>query len=285
MYVKLFLGTAALLSVAALAAPAAGAQQDGPFQCLATSTDGGHITMYLSQMIPSGGAAPSAAINTAWGDFVKAAYKVQNLSTAICRQLPADPDAQQRVQDAYQKAASRGSMQLVNVNGAPGQNKKPDQNPNTNPYAAAAPPADAKSKDAPAVDPQAAPPADAGPQPRSSYCYSDDKKPTIYFSDAFDTVDLPSPKAWANAYLKFLVQKFSYKGTVTCKDSDTIFNAQSAIRDQKDALTGKETIDTDWTYTPPAPGDPAAAAADAPADTPAPTPPKKKSAAKPSPQN
>jgi hypothetical protein len=280
---KSLLTACTLIFLAFLAPGIASAQQaEGPFQCLATSTAGGHVTMYLSQMIPSGGAAPSAAINTAWGDFVKAAYKLDTLASAVCRPMPADPAIQQRVQDAYQRAASRGSMQLVNVNWTPGQNRKPDQTSNTNPYATAAPPAAAAPKDAPAGDTQiAAPPADSGPPPRATYCYSDDKKPTIYFSDAFDTADLPNPKAWVNAFTKLLVQKYMYKGIVTCKDSDTIFNAQNAIRDQKDTLTGKQFVDTDWTYEPPAPGD-AAAAADA--NTPAPAPAKKKAAAKP-PQN
>jgi hypothetical protein len=278
---KLFLTACTVILLAFVVPGIARAQQEGgPFQCLATSTAGGHVTMYLSQMIPSGGAAPSPAINTAWGDFVKAAYKLDTLASAVCRQMPADPAMQQRVQDAYQRAASRGSMQLVNVNWTPGQNRRPDQNSNTNPYATAAPPANAAAKDAPAGDTQtAAPPANQGPAPRATYCYSDDKKPTIYFSEAFDTADLPNPKAWVNAFTKMLVQKYMYKGMVTCKDSDTIFNAQNAIRDQKDTLTGKQFVDTDWTYEPPAPGD---AAADA--DTPAPTPAKKKAAARP-PQN
>ena len=272
---KISIAAAAILSIFALA-PRAYAQGGGPFQCIASSTAGGHITMYVSQMIPSGGAKPSPAVNSAWGDYVKSSYHLDQLSSAVCNQMSADPSIQQRVINAEQNAWQKNNIQLVQVNWTPGQNQNANQNSNTNPYATAAPPADAGSKDAPAADAKddaknAAPPADAGPQPRTSYCYSDDKKPTIYFSDAFDTVDLPSAKAWANAYLKFLVQKYSYKGTVTCKDSDTIFDAQSAIRDQKDALTGKETVDTDWTYQPPAPGDPAAAA-DAPADTPAPAP-------------
>ena len=126
---------------------------DGPFQCMATSADGGHATMFLSQLIPSGGAAPSAAMNSAWGDFVKATYKVQNLGMAVCRQTPSDPAIQQRMQDAYQKAAARGSMQLVNVNWNPGQNRNQD-NPNTNPYAAVGAGDKGGGKDAPAADNQ-----------------------------------------------------------------------------------------------------------------------------------
>ena len=150
---------------------------------------------------------------------------------------------------------------------------------NTNPYATAQPPAGPAPKDAPPADAQAAPPpADPGPQPRTSYCYSDDKKPTVYFSDAFDTADSPSSTAWSTAFTKILAQKYAYKGTVTCKDGDTIFNVQSTIRDQKDALQGKQTVDTDWTYEPPAPGDPAPANAAAPANS---TPPKRATTHKP----
>jgi hypothetical protein len=269
----------AFIAAVSLFAPLASAQMDGPFQCLATSTDGGHVTMYLSQMIPSGGAAPSAAINTAWGNFVKDAYKVQNLASAVCRQMPSDPAMQQRVQDAYQRASQRGNMQLVNVNWTPGQNQKQDQNPNTNPYAAVGGGGDkGGGKDAPPADnQQAAPAQDQGPQPRASYCFSDEKKPTIYVSDAFDTADVQNPDDWVNAFIAMLVDKYKYKGSVNCNDTDTIFNAQGAIRDLKDTLNGKQLVDTDWTYEPPPPG---AANADAPAP-----PAKKKSTAKPAPQN
>ncbi len=267
---------AVLLFATALAAPHASAQDQGAFQCIAASAAGGHVTMYVSQMIPSGGGKPSPAINNAWGDYVKAAYHLDQLSTAICNLMPADPAAQQRVIATEQNAWQRNNIQLVQVNYTPGQKPQDSsQNPDTNPYAAVAPPAGAP-KDAPPADAQnAAPPADQGPPPRASYCYSDDKKPTIYFSDAFDTADLPSAKAWSSAFTKMLLQKYMYKGTVTCKDSDTIFNAQNAIRDQKDTLTGKQLIDTEWTYEPPPPGQ--APAADA--DTPVAAPPKKHTAA------
>jgi hypothetical protein len=189
---------------------------------------------------------------------------------------------QQRVQDAYQRAAQRGSMQLVNVNWTPGQNRNSDQNPSTNPSAAAAPPANSGGKDAPPADNQNQQPAqDPGPQPRASYCFSDQKKPTVYFSDAFDTADIQNPDDWVNAFIKMLVDKYKYKGTVTCNDTDTIFNGQGAIRDLKDTLNGKQFVDTDWTYEPPAPGEAAAANT----DTPAPPPAKKKATAKPAPQN
>jgi hypothetical protein len=278
---------ATVISLAlALAAVNASAQEVGPFQCIAASVAGGHVTMYVSQLIPSGGARPSAAINSAWGDYVKATYHLDAVSSAVCHPLPADPSMQQRVIATEQNAWQKNNIQLVQVNYAPGQKQNSSQNANTNPYTTAAPPADAPAGNAPAAHTPASdaqnapPPADQGPPPRASYCYSDDKKPTIYFSDAFDTAELPSAKAWSAAFGKMLAQKYMYKGIVTCKDSDTIFNAQGAIRDQKDALAAKQFIDTDWMYESPAPGD--ATASDA--DTSPPPPPKKKTA-KPPAQN
>jgi hypothetical protein len=269
----------AFIAAVSLFAPLASAQMDGPFQCLATSTDGGHVTMYLSQMIPSGGASPSAAINKAWGDFVRDAYKVQNLASAVCRQMPSDPAMQQRVQDAYQRASQRGNMQLVNVNWTPGQNQKQEQNPNTNPYAAAGGGGDkGGGKDAPpADDKNAAPAQDQGPQPRASYCFSDEKKPTIYVSDAFDTADVQNPDDWVNAFIAMLVDKYKYKGSVNCNDTDTIFNAQNAIRDLKDKWNGKQVVDTEWTYDP--------SQAPPPPPAPSPTTKKKPAAKQPAPQN
>ncbi len=288
MHMKLFVGTATVLFAAAIAAPTASSQQGtGAFQCIATAVAPGstHATIYVSGMVP-GDQSQRVAMNNAWSAYVRGAYTQENFSTTICNPGTTDPANQQRVIATEQSAWQRAGMQVVFVNWQPGQ--QPGNNApkaHTNPYDDVAPPGDKggaaasgdKSKDAPAADAQnAPPPGDPGPQPRSSYCYSDEKKPTIYFSDAFDTVDLPDPKAWVNAFAKFLTQKYAYKGTVTCKDTDTVFNAQGAIRDQKDGLTGKQTVDTDWTYEPPAPGDPAAADA-----APAATPPPKKTAHKP----
>ncbi len=276
MNVKLSLRTVAVLFMAALSAPAASAQATA-FQCMATSVGPGgtNIVIYVSQMI-SGDTSQRATLTAAWGAYVKGAYQLETLASTVCNPFGTDPATQQRVLNAEQNAWQKRGMNVVQVNWTPGQKSNSASNPNTNPYATAAPPADAAPKDAPAAnqpagDAQAAPPpADAGPQPRTSYCYSDDKKPTVYFSDAFDTVDLPNPNAWVNAFAKFLTQKYAYKGTVKCKDGHTIFNVQSTIRDQKDSLTGKQTVDTDWTYEPPAPGDPAVADAAAPAAPPAP---------------
>jgi hypothetical protein len=284
--VKLRIAVVILPLAVGLAATMASAQQDGPFQCIASSTAGGQITMYVSQLIPSGGAKPSAAINGAWGDYVKATYHLDTVSTALCNALPADPSIQQRIVAAEQNAWQKKNIQLVQVNWQPGQKQNPEQNANTNPYTSTQAPADAGGKGAPAADnqnAQNAPTQDQGPAPRASYCFSDQKKPTIYFSDAFDSADIQNPDDWVNAFIKMLVDKYKYKGSVTCNDTDTIFNAQGAIRDLKDSLTGKQLVDTDWTYEPPAHGDAPAAVADTPA--PAPAAKKKTSAAKPAPQN
>lgn len=280
---KALLVAAIILIASAIAAPRASAQQGtGAFQCIATAVVPGssHATIYVSGMVP-GDQSQRIAMTNAWSAYVRGAYPQENFSTTVCNPGTTDAATQQRVIATEQTAWQRAGMQVVFVNWRPGQTENSAPKGNTNPYAAAAPPADAPKKDAPPADAQnAPPPADSGPQPRATYCYSDDKKPTIYFSDAFDTADLPNPKAWVNAFTKMLVQKYTYKGVVTCKDLDTIFNAQNAIRDQKDTLTGKQVVDTEWTYEPPAPGE-----APPPDDTPAPAPPPKKKTTTAKPQN
>ena len=268
--VKGILAAAAVLAASAFAAPVVSAQQGGAFQCIATAVVPGsnHATIYVTAMIP--GEGDRIAMNNAWSAYVRAAYPQQNFSTTLCNPGSIDPALQQRALAAEQSAWQRAGMEVVVVNWRPGQqpgNNAP--NPNTNPYAAVAPPAGGDSKDA-GKDAPPPPPADAGPPPRASYCYSDDKKPTIYFSDAFDTADLPNPKAWQAAFTKMLADKYMYKGIVTCKNGDTIFDVQNTIRDQKDALTGKQFVDTDWTYEPPTPGE-----APPPDDSAATAPPKK----------
>ncbi len=268
---KTSIAVAALLFAATFSAPAASAQATA-FQCMATSVGPGgtNVVIYVSQMI-NGDTSQRATLTAAWGEYVKGAYKLETLASTTCNPFGTDPATQQRVLNAEQNAWQKRGMNVVQVNWAPGQKPNTGSNANSNPYATAAPDKSADAGNgAPAADAKDAPPpaADPGPQPRTSYCYSDDKKPTVYFSDAFDTVDLPDPKVWTNAFAKFLVTKYAYKGSVTCKDGDTVFNVQSTIRDQKDSLTGKQTVDTDWTYEPPAPGDPTPA--DAAAATPAP---------------
>jgi hypothetical protein len=248
-----------ILALAALPAPVASAQTTA-FQCMATSAaaGGSQLTIYVSELIPMD-TNERAALNGAWGVFVKANYHLDTVSSSVCQPLGTDSAMQQRVVAAEMNAWQKKGLNVVQVKWIPGQAPKPADSA---PAATAAPPAPSAPE----------PAANQGPQPRASYCYSDEKKPTVYFSDAFDTADLPSSAAWSAAFAKFLTQKYAYKGTVTCKDKDTIFNVQGMIRDQKDALQGKQTVDTDWTYEPPAPGDSAPANATAPAATPAPAP-------------
>jgi hypothetical protein len=248
---KTSFAVAAILFILGLAAPAAPAQM-AAFQCMATSVPpgGGHAIVYVSELIPME-ASQRVPLTGLWGTFVKANYHLETLASAICQPFSMDPGIQQRILTAEANAWQKQGLNVVQVNWKPGQAPAPDK-------PAAPPPAPSAPE----------PPANQGPPPRASYCYSDDKKPTIYFSDPFDTAGLPSNSAWSAAFTKFLAQKYAYKGTVTCKDKDTIVSVQSVILEQKDALQGKQTVDTAWTYEPPAPGDPV------PADAAGPPPPK-----------
>jgi hypothetical protein len=231
--------TAAILSTLSLAAPAVSAQEMTAFQCMATSVVPGstQATVYVSQLLPMD-ASQRAALTGAWSKFIQANYHLASLTSALCNPFGTDAATQQRVLAAEANAWQKSGLHVVQVTWRPGQ----------------APAADPAAAAAPAPAPKAPePPANQGPPPRASYCYSDDKKPTVYFSDAFDTAELPASSAWSTGFTKFLAQKYAYKGTVTCKDHDTISSSMSAILEQKDALNGKELIDTDWTYEPPSP--------------------------------
>jgi hypothetical protein len=243
---KTSLRLATILFIVALGAPGAFAQQMTAFQCIATAVAPGatQATIYVSQLIPLE-ASERVALTGAWNKFVRDNYHLDSVASAVCSPLGSDAAIQQRVLASEANAWQKNGLKVVQVNWRPGQSPAPAPAP-----AAAAPP---PAPSAPT------PPANQGPPPRASYCYSDDRKPTVYFSDPFDTADLPSSSGWSAAFAKFLAQKYAYKGTVTCKDKDTIVSVQSAILEQKDALQGKQTVDTDWTYEPPAPGDSAAA--------------------------
>jgi hypothetical protein len=246
----------AVIGATFLAPLATAQQQGGAFQCIATSAESGHATIFITPMIP-GDQSQKAAMTNAWSAYVRAAYPQQTITTTICNPGSADPAIQQRVLSTEQAAWQKSGMNVVMVNWNPAQpGRQGGPNPKTNPYADAAPGKDAKS-DAPADKPKDNADADAeaaptGPSPRASYCFSDEKKATIYFSDPFDTQGLPSAAVWQKAFAAMLAQKYSYKGIVTCKDKDTILNVQSMILEQKDGLQGKQLIDTDWSYEPPA---------------------------------
>ncbi|MGH9647333.1 MAG: hypothetical protein ACRD4E_10995 [Bryobacteraceae bacterium] len=240
---------ACIFSLLVFSAPATSAQQMRTFHCIATSVTPGasHITIYVSQVFPME-ISQHAAIDGAWATYIKSTYHLQTISTTACQPLSMNSTMQERVLAAEETSWKNRGWEVVRVTWKPGQAAAAPSSAASlysaapGPGAAAAPPAT-----------NAPPVASVGSEPSASYCYSDDRKPTIYFSDAFDTAGLPSSAAWSNAFTKLLAQKYGYKGQVTCKTVTTIVSAQSAMRDQRDALQGKQFVDTDWTYEPPAP--------------------------------
>jgi hypothetical protein len=259
---------AVILSIFALAAPGASAQQMASFQCIATSTTPGasHITIYVSQLLPME-MSQRAAISGAWGTYIKANYRLETVSTAVCQPFTMNPTYQEQALAAEETAWKRQGWDVVHVVWKPGQSAGSSSGSGTSMYGTAPSPAGAAAAIAP---PSTAAPAPTGPEPRASYCFSDVSKPTIYFSDPFDTAGLRSATAWQTAFTKMLAQKYAYKGTVTCKNTSTIVSAQSMILEQRDKMQDKQFVDTDWTYEPPAPGDTAPASEPAPSATPAP---------------
>lgn len=233
---------AGALFILALAAPGAFAQQTEIAQCIATSALPGHVTIYVSQLLPTPGVSP-ASLSGSWREYIQSTYKLQTLASAACRPMSADPAIQRRILATEESAWQKQGIELVQVTWPTGQHKPASD---TNPYAAP----EVAGAAAPARKDAAA--RATGRQPRASYCYSDDKKPTVYFSDPFDTADLPSASAWQTAFSKMLGEKYAYKGTITCQNTSTILSAQSAILEQREGLQGKQLVDTDWTYEAPA---------------------------------
>ncbi|HXT86250.1 MAG TPA: hypothetical protein VN745_04425 [Verrucomicrobiae bacterium] len=243
---------AAAISILALVAPGAStqAQQMRTFHCIAMSVapGGGHNTMYVSPVFPME-IGQRTAISGAWASYIKSTYHLQTISTTGCQPLSVNSTMQERVLAAEETSWKNQGWEVVRVNWRPGQaGTAPGSAASL--YSASPSPPGIGEPHTPSAQPAVA--SGAG-EPSASYCYSDDRKPTIYFSDAFDTAGLPSSAAWSTAFTKMLAQKYAYKGTVTCKTVTTIVSAQSAMRDQRDALQGKQFIDTDWTYEPPAP--------------------------------
>ncbi|HXQ24904.1 MAG TPA: hypothetical protein VN822_00710 [Candidatus Acidoferrales bacterium] len=255
-------GVAAILAIAILAAPRASAQQMASYHCVATSVTPGasHVTVYVSQLIPME-ANQRVAISGAWATYIKANYHLEATSTTYCQPLSTNPAMQEQVLTAEENVWKTQGWEVVQVTWKPGQAASSASAESL--YSAAPGPGGV------APPPTAATPAPAPTQPggpSASYCFSDVRKPTIYFSDAFDTADVPSSAPYSSAFTKFLAQKYKYIGAVTCKTTDTIFNAQNMYRDQRDTLQNKQIVETDWTYEAPAPGEAAAApAAPAPA--------------------
>lgn len=247
-----FAAAATLSTILALVAPSAPtqAQQMRTFHCIATSVALGaaHITIYVSQVFPME-ISQHAAIDGAWATYIKSTYHLQTISTTVCQPLAVNPTLQERVLAAEETSWKNQGWEVVHVNWRPGQAGAAPGSAASLYSAAPTPPGISE----PHTNSTAAPVASGGSEPSASYCYSDDRKPTIYFSDAFDTAGLPSSTAWSTAFSKLLAQKYAYKGVVTCKTTTTIVNAQSAMLEQRDALQGKQFIDTDWTYEPRAP--------------------------------
>jgi hypothetical protein len=246
---KISIAAAATLStILAVVAPRTSAQQMRTFHCIATSVapNAAHITMYISQVFPME-ISQHAAINGAWATYIKSTYHLQTISTTACQPLSMNSTMQERVLAAEETSWKNQGWEVVHVNWRPGQaGAAPGSAASL--YSASPNPSGIGEAHTPSAQPTAA--TGAG-EPSASYCYSDDRKPTIYFSDAFDTAGLASSAAWSTAFSKILAQKYAYKGTVTCKTVTTIVTAQSAMRDQRDALQGKQFVDTAWTYEPP----------------------------------
>ena len=250
---KTSFAVAAILSILALAAPSASTQQMRSFQCIATSVTPGasHITIYVSQLIPME-LSEHTALAGAWATYIKATYHTATISSTSCQPFGMNSTIQEQALAAEETAWKRQGWDVVHVTWRPGQAASSSA---ASIYSAAPGPGGAATPP-PAPAAQEPPPASTGPEPRASYCFSDEHKPTIYLSDPFDTAGLPSGAAWSTAFTKFLAQKYTYKGAVICKNAATIVAVQSVILDQRNnAWQNKQIIDTDWTYEPPAPGD------------------------------
>jgi len=250
---KLFASVAILLC--GFAAATASAQQMRSYHCIATVVTPGttHITVYVSQLIPME-ANQQAAVSGAWATYIKSNYHLESTTSSHCQPLSTNPAMQEQLLTSEENAWKNQGWDVVHVTWRSGQAAAPPASASSI-YQAAPMPGGAEAPapaNAPAAPGAATPASTDASGPRASYCYSDDKKPTIYFSDPFDTAGLPSDKAWSSAFSKFLAQKYMYKGTVTCKNAGTIMNVQSMILEQRDALSGKQIVETDWTYEPPA---------------------------------
>jgi hypothetical protein len=242
---KTWFAATGALALCCAGATGAAAQHVRNFQCMATAVIQAapgvtaQVTMYVSQLIPMD-ASQHQALNGAWAKYVKETYHLESTAGVHCTPFAASAAMQEQVMAAQESAWARQGWQVVHVNWRPGQGGSSSGSAASIYGAAgAAPAAPATKKTADSTN---------EPEPRASYCYSDDKKATIYFSDAFDTAGLPSSKAWSTAFSKMLAEKYNYKGIVTCKDSGTILSVNHLILEQKEALQGKQVVETNWTF-------------------------------------
>lgn len=243
---KTWFAATGALALCCAGATGAAAQHVRNFQCMATAVTqaapgaAAHVTMYVSQLIPMD-SGQHQALNGAWAKYVKETYHLESTSGMHCTPFAASAAMQEQVMAAQESAWARQGWQVVHVNWRPGQaGSTSGSAASIYGAAGAAPPA------APAA-------AETGgsknePEPSAAYCYSDDKKATVYFSDAFDTTGLASSKVYSTAFSKILAQKYSYKGTVTCKSSATILSTNHLILEHKDGLQGKQIVETDWAF-------------------------------------
>ncbi len=202
---KASFAVAAILSILALA-PSASTQQMRSFQCIATSVarNAPHITIYVSQLIPME-LSEHTALAGAWATYIKATYHTATISSTACQPFGMNSTMQEQALAAEETAWKRQGWEVVHVTWRPGQSASSSAasiySAAPGPGGAAAPPASAAPPSAPAIS--------TGPEPRASYCFSDEHKPTIYLSDPFDTAGLPSSAAWSTAFTKFLAQKYT----------------------------------------------------------------------------
>lgn len=246
-----FAAAAGLLTVGAALcglAPAASAQQVRNFQCIATSVQqqasGGapHVTVYITPPVPME-AGQRSVLSAAWDRYVRETYKTSQPGMALCQPLPANAETQERAMAAQESAWARQGWEIVRVNWRPGpagSSGSAGSSAASIYGAAGAPPA--------AAAPKAEAASSKEPEPSAAYCYSDDKKPTVYFSDAFDTTGVASSKVYSAAFSKMLAEKYAYKGTVACKSSATILTTNHLILEHKDGLAGKQIVETDWAF-------------------------------------
>ena len=233
-----------------LSAPRASAQAEPTprmraYHCISISANPAtsHVTAYISQMIPLEANA-QLALNGAWAAYIRMNYHVETTSSITCQGLSTNPAIQEQTLAAEENVWKQQGWEIVHVTWKPGLTGSSASASSM--YSAAPGPA--------GVAPTAAagtPAPSQGDQPSASYCFSDVRRPTIYFSEAFDTAGMPSSAPYSTAFTKFLAQKYKYTGTVTCKTTNTIYNAQSMYREQKEGLQGKQIIETDWTYSAP----------------------------------
>ena len=256
---------AVILSILALTAPGASAQEGTASHCYATTVAPitSQVTIYVSQLMPME-VSQQLVLDGLWSSFVRAAYPREHIVESHCERFGPNAAMQQRAIAAEEALWSTRGYSVVHV--TMGTMGPGNSAPAESIYAAAPGPAGVGARVAPSPE---APVASQAAEPSASYCFSDERKPTMYFSDAFDTAGMPTSAAWSTPFKAFLAQKYGYSGQVTCKSTDTIVSAQRMIRNQREGLPGKEFIETDWTYEPPAPGDSNPAA---PAATPTPPP-------------